>query len=120
MELTQPTKPDHKFLLTSSRNDSLFQIPNFDATNSTKLPSDTLQSWAIDDATGKLSFVQLAPAGGMFPRQFSVSKDGAFAAVGLQNDGRVVIVERDMTTGKFGDFVAQVGVTGEITSVIWQ
>ncbi|PVH82062.1 3-carboxymuconate cyclase-like protein-like protein [Cadophora sp. DSE1049] len=111
--------PDRKFLLTSSRNATLFDIDNFDPSNSTKIPSDTLQTWAIDNATGKLSFTQLAPAGGRFPRQFSLNKAGTLAAVGLQSDSRVVIVQRDVTSGKFGDFVASVDVGGEITSVIW-
>lgn len=31
----------------------------------------------------------------------------------------MVIVQRDVSTGKFGDFVASVDVAGEITSVIW-
>ncbi|CZR63507.1 uncharacterized protein PAC_13404 [Phialocephala subalpina] len=111
--------PDHKFLLTSSRNASLFQIKNFDPKNSTLIPSDTLQVWAIDDATGKLDFKQLSPAGGAFPRQFSVNKNGTLAAVGLQNDGRVVVVSRDVKTGLYGDFVASLDVPGQITSIIW-
>ena len=97
----------------------MFQIKNFDPTNSTKIPSDTLQTWAIDEATGKLTFTQLTAAGGKFPRQFSLNKAGTLAAVGMQRDSRVVIVERDVSTGKFGDFVASVNVAGEVTSVIW-
>ncbi|KAL2070714.1 hypothetical protein VTL71DRAFT_13740 [Oculimacula yallundae] len=111
--------PDNRFLLTSSRNDTLFQITNPNPANSTKIPSDTLQSWAIDSTTGKLSFVQLAPGGGSFPRQFSLNKAGTLVAVGLQRDGRVVIYERDVESGKFGDLVASVDVAGEVTSVIW-
>ena len=105
--------------MTSSRNAPLFQIPNFDPTNSTKIPSDTLQSWAIEPSTGALSFVQLAPAGGSFPRQFSLNKNGTLAAVGLQRDSRVVIIERNVADGTFGDFVASINVGGEITTVIW-
>jgi 6-phosphogluconolactonase (cycloisomerase 2 family) len=112
-------QPDHRYLLTSSRNDSLFEIPKFDTSNSAKIVSDTLQSWLIDCCTGKLDFVQLAPAGGRFPRQFSFNKKGTLAAVGLQNDGRVVIVEWNSKDGKFGKFVAEVDVPGQITSVIW-
>jgi len=112
-------KPDGKYLLTSSRNASLFQIRNFDPRNSTKIPSDTLQSWAIDPSTGKLSFEQLAPAGGSFPRQFSLNKNGTLAAVGLQKDSRVVIIERHVENGTFGKFVASINVAGEITTVIW-
>jgi 6-phosphogluconolactonase (cycloisomerase 2 family) len=110
-----PEKPDNKYLLTSSRNDALFQIPNFDPSNSTEIPSDTLQSWSIDLSTGKLDFKQLAPAGGSFPRQFSVNKTGTLAAVGLQLDARVVIVERNVEDGTFGKFVAEIDIPGQIT-----
>lgn len=48
-----------------------------------------------------------------------MNKAGTLAAVGLQSDGRVVVVERDAKSGKFGDFVASADVEGEITSVIW-
>ncbi|KAI9053059.1 hypothetical protein LZ554_003329 [Drepanopeziza brunnea f. sp. 'monogermtubi'] len=112
--------PDNKFLLTSSRNDSLFQIPSFEPGSTSELiDSDTLQSWAIDDATGMLTFVQLAPAGGKFPRHFSLNKAGTLAAVGLQRDGMVVVMERDVASGKFGKFVASVPVEGEVNTVIW-
>lgn len=111
--------PDHRFLLTSSRNATIFTIKNFDAHNSTRIPSDTLQTWAINEDTGKLTFKQLSPSGGFYPRQFSVNKNGTLAAVGLQSDSRVVIVSRDTKTGLYGDFVASIDLPGEITSVIW-
>ena len=63
--------------------------------------------------------MQLAPAGGRFPRQFSVNRDGTLVAVGLQFDGRVVIIERDVKDGTFGKVVAEVGVLGQVTAVIW-
>jgi hypothetical protein len=65
-----------------------------------------------------LTFEQLAPAGGFFPRQFSVNDEGTLAAVGLQYGASVVIVERK-PDGTFGDFVAEIEVDGEITSVVW-
>ncbi|CZS89140.1 uncharacterized protein RAG0_00582 [Rhynchosporium agropyri] len=111
--------PDHKYLLTSSRNDFLFQIPNPDPSNSTKIPSDTLQTWSIDADSGELTFVQLVAAGGKFPRQFSLNKAGTLVAVALQRDSRVVVLERDVESGKIGGVVASVGVAGEVTSVIW-
>ncbi|PSS10799.1 hypothetical protein M430DRAFT_108136 [Amorphotheca resinae ATCC 22711] len=111
--------PDDKYLLTSSRNATLFQIPSFEPDSSTLIPSDTLQSWKIDHGTGRLEFHQLAPAGGRFPRQFSVNRDGTLAAVGLQHDGRVVIVQRDVENGTFGRFVAEIDVPGNVTCVIW-
>ncbi|KAG0652640.1 putative 6-phosphogluconolactonase [Hyphodiscus hymeniophilus] len=111
--------PDNRYLLTCSRNATLFSIPNFDPLNATKIPSDTLQVWKIDHETGGLTFEQLAPSGGRYPRQFSVNHDGTLAAVGLQLDGRVVIVERDVESGMFGRFVAAIDIPGQITSVIW-
>ncbi|PNS15439.1 hypothetical protein CAC42_698 [Sphaceloma murrayae] len=112
--------PDSMFLHTSSRNDSLFQIPNFDQSNSTLISSDTLQSWSINAATGQLSFVQLAAAGGRFPRQFSLNAEGSLAAVGLQSDGVVAILERNVETGVFGKFVASVNLGEEgVNAVVW-
>jgi hypothetical protein len=42
--------------------------------------------------------------------------------VGLQSDGRVVVIERDVSKGTFGDFVASILIDpyeNSITSVIW-
>lgn len=54
----------------------------------------------------------------MNPRQFSVNKAGDLAAVGLQDDGRVVIIER-RKDGSFGDILTSVLLAGSPTSVIW-
>jgi hypothetical protein len=48
-----------------------------------------------------------------------VNRKGTLAAVGLQSDSRVVIVERDVECGKFGKFVAETEIPGQITAVIW-
>jgi len=90
-------KPDHKFLI----------------------PSDTLQSWAIDQATGELTLKQIAPSGGAFPRQFSINQAGDMVAVGLQMDGRVVVIERNVTDGTLGAFLTSIDIAGQVTSVIW-
>lgn len=110
--------PDSQYILTSSRADQFFQIANFDKTNSTKIPSDSLQVWSINHATGALQFKQIAPAGGNYPRQFSLNKNGTLAAVVLQHDSRVVVIERK-SDGTFGDFVAHVDIAGEVSSVIF-
>lgn len=95
------------------------KIPNFDTTNSTSIVSDPLISFAIDCETGSLELLQEFPAGGRIPRQFSVNKDGTLVAVGLQADGRVVVIERDPETGDLGRFVAYSNVEGEISTVIF-
>jgi hypothetical protein len=48
-----------------------------------------------------------------------VNKNGTLAAVGLQLDSRVVIIERNVEDGTFGNFVAEIDVPGQVTSVIW-
>ena len=103
-------KPDHKFLIVSSRGEKLLTIPNFDAANSTALPSDPLISYSIDAATGALTLVQTAPAGGVNPRGFSLNKKGSLVVSALQDDNRVVIIERDVKTGKLGKIVAHATV----------
>jgi 6-phosphogluconolactonase (cycloisomerase 2 family) len=74
--------------------------------------------WTIDKATGKLAFRQLTASGGLVPRHFSINKAGTLAAVVLQNDGRVVIIERN-TDGTYGKFVAHIAVEGPVSSVVW-
>lgn len=97
----------------------LFDITNFDTTNSTKIPSDAIATFAIDQHTGHLDFKQLFPSGGMVPRQFSVNKAGDQVAVGLQSDGRVVVISRDVKTGLLKDFIANISIAGEVVCVIY-
>lgn len=94
----------------SSRGEGLLTTPNFDAANATALPSDPLISFAIDEKTGGLTHVQTAPAGGRNPRGFSLNKAGTLLASALQDDNRVVVIERDVKTGKLGKIVASATV----------
>lgn len=58
-------------------------------------------------------------AGGRSPRHFSVNKAGTLIAVGLQSDGRVVVIDRDVSTGALKGFIASVSIPGEIVAVIF-
>jgi len=111
--------PDHKFLVATSRGDNTFSIPNFDPKNDTKIPSDTVNTFAIDHSTGNLTYVQQFPSGGRFPRQYSFNKAGDLLGVGLQQDGRVVVIDRDISTGMLKSFVAHADIAGEVTSVVF-
>ncbi|KAL0934822.1 extracellular aldonolactonase [Colletotrichum truncatum] len=111
--------PDSKYLIISSRGVNTFKIPNFDPNNSTQIVSDAMATFAIDHETGHLNFTQLHPSGGRFPRQFSINKAGDQVAVGLQQDGRVVVIERDVETGLLKDFIANISITGEVVCVIY-
>jgi len=90
----------------SSRGENLLSIPNFDAKNSTAIPSDPLVSFAINGTSGALTHVQTAPAGGRNPRGFSLNKKGNLLVSALQDDNRVVVYERDVKTGLLGKVVA--------------
>ncbi|GAW18608.1 hypothetical protein ANO14919_080860 [Xylariales sp. No.14919] len=111
--------PDGKFLIVSSRWENSLTIPNFDPSNSTEIPSDPLITFAIDNKTGSLEKLQEFAAGGSGPRHFSINGDGNRIAVGLQGDGRVAIIERDVRTGLLKDFVATADVAGEVNAVIF-
>ncbi|KPM35657.1 hypothetical protein AK830_g10916 [Neonectria ditissima] len=111
--------PDSNFLILSSRNESTLELPNFDPRNTTDISSDPLINFAIDPKTGHLDLLQEVPCGGRGPRQFSMNKDGTLVAVGLQDDGRVVVMERNVETGKIGGLVAHADVEGEVTAVIF-
>ncbi|KAL8719192.1 MAG: hypothetical protein Q9225_003771 [Loekoesia sp. 1 TL-2023] len=108
-------------LLISNRNATFFRdIKNPDPKNSTHIDSDTLASFTILKSGGKgLQFRGLSPAGGSFPRHFSLNRDGSLIAVGLQNSGRLVILDRCTHTGKIGSVVADFEGLGQVTSVVW-
>ncbi|KAI1820827.1 Lactonase, 7-bladed beta-propeller-domain-containing protein [Xylaria intraflava] len=111
--------PDEKFLIVSSRWEYSLSIPNFDPSNSTEIVSDPLIVYEIDNQTGSLTKIQEFAAGGSGPRHFSINGDGDRLAVGLQGDGRVVIIERDVQTGLLKDFLASADVAGEVTSAVF-
>ncbi|EHK98630.1 putative 6-phosphogluconolactonase [Glarea lozoyensis 74030] len=100
--------PDNKFFHTTGHS-----------ANTTALASDAIQTWAIDAATGKLTFQGSYPAGGVTPRQFSINAKGDMAAVGLQTTGRLVILKRDIASGAFGAVLASVEGLGGVTTSIW-
>jgi len=102
-------QPDNRFLTLSSRNESTLQ---FTLANGTTVPSDPLITFSIDPNTGLLTHVQTTSAGGVFPRHFSFNKDGSLVVSALQNDGRVVVFQRDVKTGKISNKVAEVDLPG--------
>ncbi|KAJ4286821.1 hypothetical protein N0V90_013073 [Kalmusia sp. IMI 367209] len=110
--------PDSKFLLASNRNVTLTQVPNVDPNNSTKIDSNSIATFKLA-STGKLSFVQLAPSGGLFPRHFELNKDGSQIAIANQNSGNVRIYKRDVATGKIGAQAAAIAVPGSPNNVRW-
>ncbi|KKY15941.1 putative extracellular aldonolactonase [Phaeomoniella chlamydospora] len=83
--------PEPKHLTISLRNDSRSTFED--------QPSDTLITYKIDPKTGNPSLLDTSPAGGSYPRAFSVNANGTLVAVTTQYSGRLTIFERDPTTG---------------------
>lgn len=96
--------PDQRFVILSSRGENSLTIPAFTGTGT--IASDPLITFSINERTGALCLVQIASAGGRNPRGFSLNKSGSLVASALQDDNRVVIIKRDVKTGKLGEFVA--------------
>jgi 6-phosphogluconolactonase (cycloisomerase 2 family) len=94
--------PDDNFLITANCNGTVFEIDNPDSSNSTKLPSDSLVTFKLLP-DGKRSFVQLAKSGGVYPRHFSMNKDGSLIAVANQQTKNVNIYSRNLETGSIND-----------------
>lgn len=103
-------------MIVSNRNDSSFDISttSYDA----KQYSDSLTTFSIQP-NGSLSFAHLAPAGGSFPRHFSLNAKGDLIAVALQYDSKLVVKKRDVKTGVIGDEIANISIPGNLTCVVW-
>jgi 6-phosphogluconolactonase (cycloisomerase 2 family) len=106
--------PDNRFLLASNRNSTMFNVTNLDPANSTQIASDSIVTFKPNN-NGTLSFVQLAPSGGLFPRHFQMNKDGSQIAVANQVSKNVVIFKRNVESGFIEEPVAAsvaLGVAG--------
>jgi 6-phosphogluconolactonase len=84
--------PSGKFLYTSNRGD------------------DSIAVFAVDQSTGKLTFVERVPSGGKTPRNFAVDPRGTHLLVANQDSGNVVEFRIDQGTGKLM-------ATGEVAKV---
>ena len=114
--------PNAQSLLVSNRNATYFAgLRNPDPNNATLIASDTFATFAINPpVTDELKFQALSPAGGSFPRHFTMNKEGSLVAVALQNSGRVVIYERCVTTGEMNHTAAaDFEGLGGVTSIVW-
>ncbi|KAF3052621.1 hypothetical protein E8E11_010697 [Didymella keratinophila] len=105
--------PDQRFVIVSSRQHSFNLSPLYQ-----KEESDSLSTFMINE-NGTLSLVQIAPSGGHLPRQFSLNKKGDKVAVGHQVNGTVVILDRDIGSGKIGEKLAEVKISGPGVFVGW-
>jgi len=64
--------------------------------------------------------IQKFPAGGSFPRDFSLNNKGDLVLVGLQESSSAVLIERDTKTGLLTGFVGEIGIAGQVTCAIFK
>ena len=74
--------PNERVLYTSNRGD------------------DSIAVFAIDRATGRLTFIQRVPSGGKTPRNFAIDPAGARLLVANQDSGNIVVFDIDAATGR--------------------
>lgn len=89
--------PDKQFLMVSNRLDKSFP------------DSDSISTYRIN-ADGSLTFVQLAPVGGLAPRHFTLNKAGDMVLVSLTASSKIAVLKRDPVTGKIGETLASLAI----------
>ncbi|KAL8812229.1 MAG: hypothetical protein Q9223_007343 [Gallowayella weberi] len=109
-------------LIVSNRNATFFtSVKNPDPANSTAIASDSMATFSLPaNKNGSFEFSQLTPAGGLYPRHFSLNRRGNLMAVGLQLSGRVVIYHRCTKTGAIDQNpIAGFEGLGGVSSLVW-
>jgi 6-phosphogluconolactonase (cycloisomerase 2 family) len=66
-----------------------------------------------------LQLVQWHAAGGSNPRHFAINKAGDLLAVALQDDNKLVVINRDPATGMLGDIIAEEKVPSQPNMIVW-
>lgn len=95
---------DNQFVVVSNRNDTTF-------TN-----SDSLSTFRVN-ADGSLAFVQIAAAGGLFPRSFQLNSRGDKVLVAAQTDSKIVVLARNPQSGYIGDVLASLAINTTVDGV---
>jgi 6-phosphogluconolactonase len=75
---------------------------------------DTIACFKIDEATGKLTFIEAAPALVKVPRNFGIDPTGKWMITAGQNSSTIAVFAIDQTTGK----ISATGQTLEVGSPV--
>jgi 6-phosphogluconolactonase len=78
---------------------------------------DSITVFAIDDATGKLTFVQNEPTQGSTPRGFGIDPTGAYLLAGNQRSDSVVAFRIDQKTGRLTPTGAKLEIGSPVSVV---
>ncbi|KAJ5661093.1 uncharacterized protein N7484_000465 [Penicillium longicatenatum] len=111
-------QPDNQFVVVSNRNSTPTYHTSMNPTSSVEEYWDNLMVFEPMN-NGTLVRGKRVPSGGGFPRNFVFNKAGDRVAVALQSNHRVVVFERDVQTGEFGQILANITIQGEPNCLIW-
>jgi 6-phosphogluconolactonase len=78
---------------------------------------DTIAMYAVDEATGKLTFLGVEPIQGAMPRNFAVDPSGKFLLTGGQNSNTVSVFRIDQTTGRLAFTGTRIDVPAPVSIV---
>ncbi len=78
---------------------------------------DSLAQFAIDAATGRLTFVARYPSGGKTPRGFAIDPTGRYLICGSQDSNRVVVMRVDRQDGRLTPTEHAVEIGAPVTVV---
>jgi 6-phosphogluconolactonase len=80
---------------------------------------DSLTTFSVDEATGKLTLVENVPSGGKEPRDFKLDPGGRFLLVGHQTSDEVFVFAVDAATGKVRATGAPVRLSKPVNFAFW-
>jgi len=61
---------------------------------------DSIASYSIDKATGKLAYIEHVSTGGKTPRNFTIDPGGKYLLAANQNSGSIVVFNIDQSSGR--------------------
>lgn len=64
---------------------------------------DSIAAFAVDQASGALTLIEVVSSGGATPRNFALTPSGRHVLVANQNGDAIVMFERDSDSGRLGD-----------------
>ncbi|KAK1835638.1 putative isomerase [Podospora conica] len=114
--------------LQLTRTQTLTSIPpGKRAGSGTKAAEASIAIYTINPTTGALTWLDAGNSYSHYLRTFEINAAGTLVAIGGQTSANVVIVERDVTTGKLGKLVGNIqlgnkGRAGEedgLSAVVW-
>jgi 6-phosphogluconolactonase len=76
---------------------------------------DSIAVFSVDEATGRLTFVESTPTGGSTPRGFGIDPTGGYLVAGNQRSDSVVMFRIDQKTGRLSPTASRLDVGAPVS-----